>query len=273
MAANVSALPTIWLLPQRTGQLYQKRLQMGNNKKLSQQFDTLCLVSRQMRNDAIKILFAHNLIVFHISLLREPRSPVAVTDKYSPARFICVNSLPYIKRIWGEEALLSIRNLGIWIGCGYKPGQDRLKGYLKDAVTNLKKSRCLQRLHVFWLNGYGVDSIASFKNNRTLLLEERNLQVEKHLNGLRRKTDRMSNNLSIFATDAERILSPLKELRGLRMVIVQGSVSDEWALYLEGCMESEEETLPKFEGKINPLANKKKAFANELDYWLIDPRT
>jgi hypothetical protein len=271
--ANVSALPTIWLLPQRTGQLYQKRLQMGNNKKLSQQFDTLCLVSRQMRNDAIKILFAHNLIVFHISLLREPRSPVAVTDKYSPARFICVNSLPYIKRIWGEEALLSIRNLGIWIGCGYKPGQDRLKGYLKDAVTNLKKSRCLQRLHVFWLNGYGVDSIASFKNNRTLLLEERNLQVEKHLNGLRRKTDRMSNNLSIFATDAERILSPLKELRGLRMVIVQGSVSDEWALYLEGCMESEEETLPKFEGKINPLANKKKAFANELDYWLIDPRT
>ena len=165
--ANVSALPTIWLLPQRTGQLYQKRLQMGNNKKLSQQFDTLCLVSRQMRNDAIKILFAHNLIVFHISLLREPRSPVAVTDKYSPARFICVNSLPYIKRIWGEEALLSIRNLGIWIGCGYKPGQDRLKRYLEDAVTSLKKSRCLQRLHIFWLNGHGVDSISSFNNNRT----------------------------------------------------------------------------------------------------------
>ena len=56
------------------------------------------------------------------------------------------------------------------------------------------------------------------------------------------------------------------------MVIVRGSVSDELALYLEGCMKSEEETVPKFEGKINPLANTKKAFANELDYWLIDPR-
>jgi hypothetical protein len=119
MAANVSALPTIWLLPQRTWQLYQKRLQMGNNKKLSQQFDTLCLVSRQMRNDAVKILFAHNLIVFHITMLREPRSQVAVTDKYSPARFICVNSPQYIKRIWGEEASSFYQKLGymdwLWI--------------------------------------------------------------------------------------------------------------------------------------------------------------
>jgi hypothetical protein len=143
--------------------------------------------------------------------------------------------------------------LGIWIGCGYKPGQDRVKGYLKDVVTSLKKSRCLQRLHIFWLNGHGVDSIASFNNNRTLVLGDRNLQVERRLNGLRRKTDRMSNNLSIFATDAERILSPLKELRGLRMATLRGSVSDEWALYLEGCMKLEEETVAKFEGENQPL--------------------
>jgi hypothetical protein len=246
---------------------------MGKNRKLSQQFDTLCLVSRQMRIDAIKILFAHNLILLHITLLREPDSPEADTEKYSPARFMGVNSPQYIKRLWGEEALLSIRNLGLWIGCGYKPGQGHLKEYLEDVVTSLKKSRCLQRLNVLWLNGYGVDSIASFINSRAQVLEDRSFRVERHLNGRRRKTDRMSNNLSIFATDAERILSPLKQLRGLRTVEVRGSVSDEWALYLEGCMKSEEETVPKFEGKMNPLANKKKAFANELDYWLIDSRT
>jgi hypothetical protein len=83
----------------------------------------------------------------------------------------------------------------------------------------------------------------------------------------------MSNGLSIFATDAERILWPLKQLRGIRKVAIVGSVSDEWALYLEGCMRSQEEQVPKFEGKMNPLSNKKKAFANELDYWLISSRT
>jgi hypothetical protein len=179
----------------------------------------------------------------------------------------------YIKRIWGEEALLFIRNMVLWISCGYKPGQERFKGHLQDVVTTLKQSRCLQRLNIFWGNAYGVDSIKNFISKRELVLLQRSFRVERRSKGFRRKTDRMSNNLSIFATDAERILSPLKQLRGVRDVEIRGSVSDEWALYLEGCMKSEEETVPKFEGKMNPLANKKKAFANELDYWLIDSRT
>jgi hypothetical protein len=275
--ANASKLPTIWFLPQyRTGQLHPKRLRMGKNKKLSQQFHALCLVSRQMRKDAINILFTHNLILLHITLLREPQGPdslAAARDTYSPARFMGVNSPQYIKRLWGEEALLSIRNMGIWMGCGYKPGQGRLKEYLEDVVKTLKKSTCLQRLNVLWLNGYGVDCMSSFIHSRVQMLEIRSFKVERRQNGRRSQTDRMSNNLSIFATDAERILSPLKQLRRIRTVEVRGSVSDEWALYLEGCMKSEEETVPKFEGKMNPLANNKKAFDNELDYWLIDSRT
>jgi hypothetical protein len=115
--------------------------------------------------------------------------------------------------------------------------------------------------------------MSSFINSRVQVLDDRSFRVERRMNGCRSQTDRMSNNLSIFATEAERILSPLKQLRGIRMVEVRGSVSDEWALYLEDCMKSEEDTVPKFEGKMNPLENKKKAFANELDYWLIDSRT
>jgi hypothetical protein len=87
--------------------------------------------------DSIKILFTHNLILLHITLLREPGepdSPLAVTDTYSPARFMGVNSPQYIKRLWGEEALLSIRNMGMWMGYGYKPGQGRLKEYLENLV-------------------------------------------------------------------------------------------------------------------------------------------
>ena len=104
-------------------------------------------------------------------------------------------------------------------------------------------------------------------------MEQRSFELERQQDGFRSKTDRMSNNLSIFATNAERILSPLKQLRGIRKAAITGSVSDEWALYLESCMKSQAETVPQFEGKMNPLANKKKAFAAEVDYWLTNFRT
>ena len=48
-------------------------------------------------------------------------------------------------------------------------------------------------------------------------------------------------------TVQERILEPLKELRGLQQAVVFGSVTDKWALWLEQCMMSDEVVVPEFE--------------------------
>ena len=116
-----------------------------NDLGLSKQFRTLTQVSRQMRADAIIVLFYRNKWHLTISLCRDE-------ETWGSHQFVGWDSASMVRKLWGQEAILSMRYLKLTVENESKSAQKRILVYLQRLVKSLCLSRNLRRLEVEWLD-------------------------------------------------------------------------------------------------------------------------
>ena len=191
-------------------------------------FSILCKVSKQMRADAIHVLFSKNTIALTITC-----------DLYrmKSDQYLETNTAKLVEAAWGREALLAIRYLAFSLRNGDENMHASVGEKFKDVVEVLKHARALKRVSIEWAYRYSDrnDTRATWDHFAKIIDSD----------GRRLKTDRDTEGVSMWEK-REGILEPLKLLRGLKDVVITGCVSDEWCRYLEWCMMSKHESLPDF---------------------------
>lgn len=223
-----------------------------DDPKLSKQFRTLTQVSRQMRTDAIIVLFYRNKWNLEISLFRDQNG-------WGRQSFVGWDSGSMVRKLWGPEAILSMRYLKVTIQNENKSSRNRMQIYLQTLVKVLSLSRNLRRLEVEWLNYESLDTgtmagpvwhgvwYGSTRHHQ----KERIRAVSRKADGTRSSTKHFRNGVSRWE-DGQKILEPLERLRGIPEVVVTGCVTDKWAKHLEQCMKSDRQTAPKQGPKKSP---------------------
>lgn len=142
-----------------------------------------------------------------------------------------------IERLWGEGAILSIRDLGILIKNGNEGATKHMEGYVKRLVGVLQKSTCLRTLRIKWENNFLVDSFP-------IWLEQKRLEAYLFTNdrflrysGSRRESDMTDDGVSIWEGKQQDILKPFKSLRSITKVSIEGAVTEEMAKDLKATIQ------------------------------------
>lgn len=222
-----------------------------NDLNLSTQFHTLTQVSRQLRADAITVLFYRNKWHLTISLSR---------DEYQTGRYsiICWDSSAMIRKLWGPDAILSLRNVKVTIQNESKSAQRRVQGYLQTFVKLLSLSRNLGRLEVEWLNHESLAAEAAVRGHLIWMADYRRTRQKEQIREVSRKDDGTRESTRHFRKGVSRweegqaLLKPLEALSGIPEAVVTGCVTDRWAEHLEKCMKSDRQTVPLLAKKKAP---------------------
>ena len=83
-----------------------------------------------------------------------------------------------------------------------------------------------------------------WKAEREVLIQALEKRIDSR--GVRLKSDRDDENGVSIWSGSKKILRPLRRIRGLGIAYVHGTVSSDWARYLEGCMMSgENDKIPR----------------------------
>jgi hypothetical protein len=209
-----------------------------NNLGLSKQFRILTQVSRKLRADAINILFYRNKWHLTMSLSRD--------EPNGGHSFIDWDSSAMVRKLWGLDAILSIRYMKITVENEKENARRRIKSYFHTFVKIVRLSQNLRRLEVEWLNYESLDSdvMASrywsggSKRNHH---KEEIRGVSRKADGTRESTKHFRGGVSRWG-EGQTILKALEDLRGIPEAIVTECVTDKWAEHLEKCMKSERQT-------------------------------
>lgn len=205
------------------------------DEELSSQFLALCSVSKQLRQDAIKVIFYRNTCQLTIELRRQTKPGNKLGN------FVGWDSAVAIENLWGKEAILSIRDLSLRISNGDRKAQKQMQGYLERLVKILQKSTCLRSIDVEWQNCLYEDSIWS---SNDLVRQQMNYWMGQRVlesDGTRKASDINLRGVSIWKNREEKVLEPLGLLRGIANICVRGSVTNEWAKYLQDCIASQDD--------------------------------
>lgn len=123
--------------------------------------------------------------------------------------------------------------------------EDSIKQRLEGLVQAFQRGGNLKRLSVELGIYYTVTKLGGGCGNPKSAETKKIRECSRLEDGSRGKpiTDKYLEPWAV----QERILEPIKELRGLKQAVVFGSVTDKWALWLERCMMSNEAVVPDFE--------------------------
>jgi hypothetical protein len=220
-----------------------------NDLKLSKQFRILTQVSRQMRTDAIIVLFYRNNWKLTISLCRDKAT-------FGSHQFIGWDSGSMVRKLWGQEAILSMRYLTITVENESKIAQKRILGYLQRLVKTLSLSRNLRKLEVEWLDHDSLDKNSSEQTRKWK--RARIQEVARKADGTRVSTKHFKNGVSRWE-EGQKMLKPLEALSGIPEVVVTGCVTDKWAERLEKGMKSRRPSAAKLGKKKAPKKKVKAA--------------
>jgi hypothetical protein len=209
-----------------------------NDLKISKQFRILTQVCRQLRADAITILFYRNKWHLTISLSR---------DEYQIGRPVIFawDSSAMVRKLWGLNAILSLQNVKITIENESKIAHKRVQGYLQTFVKLLTLSRSLKTLEVEWLNYENLEKEPLARGYPFWLVGSKRSRQKDHIREVSRKADGTRESTKHFRKgvsrweDGQTILKPLEALCGIPEAVVTGCVTDGWAEHLEKCMKSE----------------------------------
>lgn len=194
----------------------------------ARQFQILSQVSKSMREEARNVFFGKNQWYLELQIAREKiweRSPNQHPMKWKTTRgeIVSTSTISFIQETWGERALGFMQNVQL---CIY--GRD---SEIEETV-----------LSVEWRNSYILDKLVGMCGTARLKAVAKIRTTSRREDGTRREPIKYES----WPKD-ERILESLKELRGLHQAVVFGCVTDQWALWLEKCMKSDEAILPDFE--------------------------
>jgi len=152
-----------------------------------------------------------------------------------------VDTAAFIKETWGEQALGLMRKVRLYINAKDVHIDETVKGKLRDLVRILREGKNVKQLSVRWENFYTYPKFAGKCGTSSVQEGNKIRRSSRREDGTREQAIKYK-----CWYEQEMILEPLKELRGLKQALVFGSVSDQWALWLEQCMKSDEPTLPGF---------------------------
>lgn len=229
------------------------------NASLAKRFSALCLVSKQMREEARKVFFEQNkwCLNFHVRVtnaptpleLREIRRGIrmgrAPAEIPAPVVETRVNDAATIAEYWGEETLLRMRNMEIVLHGGSFAHQTALSYVLVEVIEKLKGRNNLQKLTVKLDTYYGLSSKKC--GNGSSAYRESVREGQRKGDGTR-NIEEYGKYWQSWAA-SERILDSVLELRPLQQVKVTGCVTDEWAGWLETEMkEGAQQNRTDFEG-------------------------
>lgn len=220
-----------------------------NDLVLSRQFRTLTQVSRQMRADAIIVLFYRNKWHLTISLCRDE-------ETWGSHQFVGWDSASMVRKLWGQEAILSMRYLKLTVENESKSAQKRILVYLQRLVKTLCLSRNLRRLEVEWLDHDSLikNLVQDTRDRQRAKIQE----VARRADGTRLSTKHFKGGVSRWEA-GQMILKPLESLRGIPEAVVTGCVTDRWAEHLERDMKSGRPAPTKLGKKKTPKRNTKAA--------------
>jgi hypothetical protein len=197
-----------------------------------------------MRADAINVLFYRNNWHLKISLCRGEGD---YGPGWAPIQFVGWDSGSMVRKLWGQEAMQSVRYLKVTIENENRNVRNRMQGLLQTFVKTLVSSRNLRRLEVEWLNYeslVGPVGIGRRRNEQ----KEKIREVSRKEDSTRESTKHFRNGVSRWE-EGQKILKPLEALRGIPEVVVTGCVTDKWAEHLEKCMKSDRRAVPQLRKK------------------------
>jgi hypothetical protein len=204
-------------------------------------------VSKGMREEAYKIFFGQNEFSLTLRLERvisreqnAEQHPMRWNTVYG--KVTTIDTTAFIKETWGEQALGLMERVHLYIRCRDLGIEDMVRDKLKDLVQIFRHGQNLKELSVNWQNYYTYPNISGKCGNPIIRELQKIRRSSRKEDGTRALPIRHENWLK-----EEMILEPLKELRGLEKVVVFGSVSDQWAIWLEQCMKSDKVNLLEFE--------------------------
>ena len=163
-----------------------------------------------------------------------------------------------VRKLWGLDAILSLRNVKITIENESANAQRRVQVYLQTFVKLLSLSRNLRRLEVEWLNYQTLESEVVAHDYPFWLAGSRRRRQKEQIREVSRKADGTRESTKHFRKGVSRweegqiILKPLAGLCGIPEAVVTGCVTDRWAEHLEKCMKSERQATPFLAKKKSP---------------------
>lgn len=160
-----------------------------------------------------------------------------------------------VRKLWGQETILSIRYLKITFENENKNAQKRMQSHLHRLVKILSSSRNLRRLEVEWLDHSSIDPGQCTWGWKRAYEKEKIREVSRKADGSRESKKHFRNGVSRWE-EGQKILKPLEGLRSIPEAVVTGCVTDKWAEHLEKCMKSHRPAAVAFGEK---RASKKKA--------------
>ena len=220
-----------------------------NDLVLSKQFRTLTQVSRQIRADAIIVLFYRNRWHLTISMCRDE-------ETWGSHQFVGWDSASMVRKLWGQEAILSMRYLKLTVENESNSAQKWILVYLQRLIETLCLSRNLRRLEVEWLDHDSLlkNSLQDTRNRQRAKIQE----VARRADGTRLSTKHFKGGVSRWE-EGQMILKPLESLRGIPEAAVTGCVTDRWAEHLERGMKSGRPTPAKLRKNKTPKRKAKAA--------------
>jgi hypothetical protein len=229
-------------------------------RSLHDDFVNLCLVSKQVRDETVKIFFGCNKWVLHVAKK--------------------MNSIDWMIKKWGEESLRRIKILRIEIeSVGIGDDWFIHKG-LERFVDVVREGAQLHILSIHWKHAWRHLSTACYKSyipHASWLGPSR--RARKIVGAREPWLDEGSgtdDNVRSASEEwyagwpaKEMVLTPLQELRGLNGS-VEGYVTEEWALWLEDCMRANKGKEPgEFagKGKTNEVAQMLKRASSDKEFF------
>jgi hypothetical protein len=216
---------------------------------LAYNFNTLAAVSKATREEAQQIFFERNTWHLELSLWREKIwerdsfGRVTVHRRFTLGPYMGINTATFIQKLWGKQALLRLRDIILQVRGTDLEAEEEMKIAIHELVGILNQGANLKKLSVKWQDHYALSGYWCGTGR---------IQSAQLIAASSRKDDGTRDvpigHPSAWGTKQwatrERILEPLKELRGLEKVVVMGCVTDEWAEELKQCMESDPELVP-----------------------------
>jgi hypothetical protein len=190
-------------------------------------FVNVCLVSKEMREEAMKIFFGCNKWVLHVS--KE------------------MNSIDWIVEKWGEERLRRIKVLRIELqSADFSHDWLVFKG-LERFVSVIKEEAQLHTLSISWRHTYKYLKTGRYSGyiphipwlgppSRHARNPAKTRELSSAPSDENSETEPTRSETSCAGwPEKEMVLMPLQKLRGMSASI-EGEVTERWALWLEGCM-------------------------------------
>ena len=194
---------------------------------LHRDFGSLCLVSRQIRDEARDVLFSKNKWVLHC------------TSSF--------DAIQWVLKFWGQEAVRSMTDLRLEAQAAQYRMVEIYQS-LANFVDAVKDGHSLQRLSVQWILSEGQLQCArpvgnNWSPHEIAVVRDRGL--ERNSEGGRGSKDWEEYDGSLWEgpqsepeswAAREVMLQPLKYIRAVREVRIEGTVTENWAQYLEMAM-------------------------------------